>query len=251
MEIQFDIQKDFRQFKEGTKYTINPQFGKILYITGKNRSGKSTLLQILRSKKDSLRSINKQEFDGMYDDRIELAGLEPCEVTGYDYDEVFFLDSIIDDPASMMNSASAYAFINGGGYASRSQSKGEKALIMIHKFRMKIERYLKDTYGSVDEWRKSNKRCLIVLDEADEGFDVNLQLNWNYILLRKFINEYRADLIVVSHNPLCMMSPLPELYRKGVLIETYDIETKLTMTPGEYFQQETGYSINIEPVAQI
>lgn len=239
MNINIHIKEDFRNFKSGRDYNINVPDNGILYLGGTNECGKSTLLQILRSNKDSLYDINKKLFDRMVDFRIENSKSLPVDISGYDYDETFFLDSIIDDPCSFVMSASASGFIDGGGFLAQRQSKGEKTLVMIAKFEEKIKKYLINKYGSIEEWKNSGKKALVVFDEADEGLDMRMQFNFNKFLHNVYNKKYNMDVIVVSHNPIVILS------KTDGEIKVYDIEYNLDTDPSEYIYLLSGNTVDI------
>lgn len=242
MEISFNIEKDCRKFKAGTEIKLATRDKGILYLCGANGSGKSTLLHIMRSKMDSLQKVNIKIHDGCFNDKYKEAAMEPIEMKGFDYDEAFYLDSVIDNPTSFMNAASAGAFILGGGQASQFRSRGENSLIELELFRRKVESYLIDNYGSIGKWKESGKRGLVVLDEIDEGLDMRLQFRFNGILDRKFIEELGVDIICVTHNPICMKSVC------DCDVEVFDIQTLITMIPDEYIMLLTGMKLSFEEI---
>jgi len=239
MEIRFTIEKDCRSFKEGENHVIVPEKEGILYISGRNGSGKSTLLHIMRRHLDSLKAMNLKITVGMEDPRIETASLEPIKMEGFEYDEAFYLDSVTDDPINMYNSASASGFLQGGGMESQRHSRGENSIVMLDRFRTKITKYLTDKYGSVEEWKKTGKRGLIVLDEIDEGLDIPMQFGFNVIIETVFINEFGCDVICVSHNAICMKSVC------DCPVHVYDMFGRSKMIVDEYITLVTGRYIEI------
>lgn len=242
-KIDFEITKDFRNFKTGEKFCLDIIPNEILYVAAPNRFGKTTLLNGLRGMKDSLLEDNKSDFDGMTSISRSIAYLE-CEssmnINGYDYDEAFFMEAITDDPTSFENSATAGGFICGGGFATQKMSKGEKALFLIVKIKDKITKYLNKKYGSIDEWKKSGKTGLVVLDEIDDGLDASIQLKYNDIVFKLFMKEFNLDAVIVSHSLLC---PLGKGRFEGCSAMVYDMRSNLKITPKEYFEIESGFLI--------
>lgn len=243
--IKFTILEDFRTFKKGETFEIEVNPIGITYVVGKNGSGKSTILQILRALKDSLYKVNKERADGMTLESIETIKrnvLSKVKVEGFDYDEVYCLDSVIDDPSSLTNSCTAYSFAIGGGMMLQKASKGEKSVYLINRFRKDVEKAIGDL-ESIDT--KRIKR-LFIIDEIDEGLDLKLQLLYNRILEGNFNLKYFGDVMVVSHNILCTLS---DCYLKP---KVFNLDTRQMTTAEEYIKEKTDgkYTIKIEEVNQ-
>lgn len=238
--IKIEILEDFRCFKKGDtfKIEINP-FG-ITYVVGDNGSGKSTLLQALRLQCDSLKKINNVRTDGVGSlilRNMEKDVLPKIKIKGFDYDEVYCLDSVVDDPNSLDNSCTAWSIYAGGGLGTGRASKGEKALFLLGRF-------IRDIKGEMDklteEERIKHKR-LFIIDEVDEGLDLRLQFKFNWILERKFCTDYFGDVLVVTHNTICMLSD------SSVKPLVFDIGKKKMTTINKYIKDKTSgeYSIKI------
>lgn len=190
-KITFTFNKDVRCYKEGTKATLVVGGKSVVWVVGGNLSGKSTLLQLMRSRKDSMGS----EYNMMSSVLNKLKS-EDVDIDGLDaYDNVFYLDSVIDDPMSYENSASADLFLEGGGYYMQKQSKGQKALSMLNKFLSQIDKVRSENGAD------TQTKTLIVLDEVDEGLDVGKQSKF-IKLLDAMVKKYNADLVVVCHSIL-------------------------------------------------
>lgn len=238
--MRIEIVEDFRSFKKGDTYDIEiEQFG-ITYITGNNASGKSTLLQSLRVQCDTLEEVKMDRTEGVGSStlrRIKSDVLPKIKIEGFDYDEVYALDAIVDDPSSFENSATAGSFWIGGGYMAQSQSKGEKSIILLGRFIKDIQKYL-DKLEIKDKYKKNR---LFIIDEVDEGLDLRLQFKYNYILNNKFNNEFLGDVLVVTHNPICMLSPC------ATKPKVFDIDKKKMTTVEQYINDKTEgeYSIQI------
>lgn len=227
--------------KRTTHHLSIPEHG-ILYLCGKNRCGKSTVLQYIRSQRDSLKEINLRMTDSMESTAIRVAACEPITVKGLDaYDEIFCLDSAVDDPNLSENSCSAVSLIMGGGMKASSLSRGEKAMYIISRFMGKIQKHVTDRYGSLDTWKKSGKKGLIILDEVDEGLAAKPQIRFNETIIKKFcIGELGCDVICVTHSPLTMMGKASDLE-----IVCYDMMKGCETTPNQFFKDLTGYNITI------
>lgn len=243
MKIDFVIKKDFRKFKKGNKFCLDIIPNEILYVAAPNRFGKTTLLNGLRGKKDSLAETNKHDFDGMTSVARQIAYME-CEscmdISGYDYDEAFFMEAVTDDPTSFENSATAGGLIGGGGYYTQKMSKGEKAVYLIAKIRDRITKYLNKKYGSVEDWKASGKTGLIVLDEIDDGLDPFFQTRYNDLIFGHFVKEFNLDAVVVSHSLIC---PLGKTKYEDCSVMVYDMQCNFKLTPKEHFEIESGFLI--------
>lgn len=239
-EIKFKFKNNFRVFNSGDEITLNvPMYG-ILYMGGKNGSGKSTLLHMIRAIKDSLYKMNMSRWDGITPQKIsdiknDLDNV--VDISGLDqYDDIFFLDSVIDNPMSAIGAgATAYSFVENGGYASQRISNGQTSTMLFLNYKKKISEYLKK-YSDAELLKK---RFLFIIDEADEGLDMYMQSNWNKILTRNFIFGYGGDVICVSHNPFCMLS-------KSHKASVYDLSDKKEKSVGDYITDMTKIKLNIE-----
>lgn len=238
--IKIEILDDFRCFKKGDVFEIDIERLGITYIVGNNGSGKSTLLHSFRLLSDSLEKTNKDRADGIKNtilERVKNEVLPKIKIDGFDYDEIYSLDSVVDDPNSLENCATAYSFVAAGGYASQRASKGQKAVFLL-------SRYIKDVKAQLNKLPKKDllsKKRLFIIDEADEGLDLRLQFKYNTILENKFCSEYLGDVIVVSHNAICMLSD--SLIKPCV----FDIDKKQMTKVEDYINDKTEgeYSIQI------
>lgn len=238
--IKIEILEDFRCFKKGDifKIEINP-YG-ITYVVGDNGSGKSTLLQALRLQCDSLKKVSDVRTDGVGSQtlrNIQKNVLPKLKIKGLDYDEIYCLDSIVDDPNSLDNSSTAWSIYAGGGLGTIRASKGEKSLFLLSRF----IRDIKSEMDKLTEEERIKHKRLFIIDEVDEGLDLRLQFKYNWILERKFCTDYLGDVLVVTHNALCMLSN--SLTRPLV----FDIGKKKMTTIKKYIQDKTNgeYSIKV------
>lgn len=238
--IRIEFLEDVRIFKKGEvfEFDINP-LG-ITYIAGNNGSGKSTLLQALRLQCDKLKEINEHRSDGIDSQILRNVTndvLPKIKIDGFDYDEVYALDSIVDDPNALDNSITAWSFVAGGGYGCQRASKGEKAVFLLSKFIKDVKKEIE----KIPKEDKFRKRRLFIIDEVDEGLDLRLQFKYNRILENKFNNEYFGDVLVVSHNIICMLSDC--IFKPKV----FNIDKKEMTTVEDYINEKTDgkYSIQI------
>lgn len=234
--ITIKINHDYRRFKEGEEFNLDVSPSHVLFLTGNNRTGKSSILRGIRGIKDTLKEVNKDCWDGMRSLVNENAALEfqaNASIEGLDqFDEVFCLDRVTDDPNSFEASATASGFVDGGGLYCQRASGGEKSLIMIDMFTKKVA-----------EHHKQGNKALIILDEIDNGFDINLQQRFvkviKNVLDRVIKEEY--SLLIVTHSPLAILSKFNETLKYKI----YDMNHKYTFYSGEmWFYLNTGIKIS-------
>lgn len=256
MEISIKFNKDYRGvFKEGQEVKIPIEKG-ITYLVGKNGSGKSTLLRAIRATQDDFHKMNIDIHDGMVSSRITYVKQDIesniLEVNLGDFKQVFVIDAEADDPTSFENSATAYGGVAGGGLAKMRMSRGQSTIVLFNKFIKDVEdRFQKffDDALAVDirdeELAKmlESWKPLVIIDEIDEGLDLRVQAHFNQILSNKFCT-LGARVLVVSHNPVCMLS-------QGN-VKAFDVEKCQLVSPSEYIKELAGAEISItypnEPV---
>lgn len=240
--LTFKFKQDYRKFKKDEEIQIPVQKFGITYIGGKNGSGKSTLLHMIRNTKDSLEEVNNHDWDGIGSTRLEQVKVkmpDVVEISGVEaYDEVFCFDSVVDDPNSSTGAgASAFSFVQNGGYQMQVISRGQSSAMLFIKFKEKVKRYLDKKYQNPEEFLK--KKMLVILDEVDEGLDIAMQAKWNHILLMHFILEFGCDVICVSHNPFCILSP-------GMKTRIYDLDSRSVKETGDYIEDICGLRVTVE-----
>lgn len=219
--IKVTIDKDFRCFKEGEsfEFDFSSLVFPIIYIVGNNGTGKSTLLNAIRSKKHSIKNetiaLTKHDFAN-----VSVEGLD-------EYDKVFCLSSELDDPVNMYNAYDAVAFVENGGFGQRKLSNGQKSITQLGRFIEKLR----------TEDKESKK--LIILDECDKGLDLKKQVGFN-IMLKNMSFMFNADVLVVSHNPITWMCSK----------EVYSITDKKVVSSNEYIEKETGISNFINEIPE-
>jgi ABC-type dipeptide/oligopeptide/nickel transport system ATPase subunit len=232
--------KDFRGFKEGEEFTI-PIIPFVTYLVGPNGCGKSALLHYIRAQRDSLRDILTRASDGLTksdDDILKGSGIFDIQGLGK-YDCVFSLDSIDDDPMSFLNAATAVSFIENGAMSMRRRSKGQKAIDMLGLFLNRLNKYF-DVEPKHNGVVQKEKKCLILLDEIDEGMDIKSQMKFDSLLTNIAV-AYNADILCICHNPLCVCG---SMFGDKTII--FDIKDRTMKTIGNYIKEQTGYTIEIK-----
>lgn len=236
--ISIKFNENYRNnFKAGQVVEIPTPVLGIVYLTGPNGCGKSTILRAIRSQKDSRKNTLKDRFDGCRNPKIEFVEKDikdgKLEVSGIDqFSHIFAFDAEADDPGHVLNSASAYGFVSGGAHAALRQSRGQGVLMQLYRF-MEEFKAVAEKEQSSENWRP-----LVIIDEIDEGLDIRMQLRWNSILVDKF-RMRGATVLIVSHNPVCMLS-------QGLFVRTFDVTTGQLTDPHDYIKNLTGCDVNID-----
>lgn len=241
-EIKFKIEKDFRCFKKGEEITFPLIKNCANYIVGKNGSGKSTLIHYIRANYHDLFKTNKNLFDGMTNnDDFLFRDSNVCMLEGIEqFDKVFVLDGVDDNPTSFINSATASGLCMGGGLAALNHSNGQNSISMMSRF---IDKIQKDTNFTVKDYKggkKYDKHCLIILDEVDEGLDFGRQSKFNSIL-NNLAKVFNATVICITHNPLVIISDI-----FGHLTPVFDLEERKIKSIGDYIKEKTNLNVKIE-----
>ena len=249
--ITITLKKNDRCFKEGDVISLDLHEG-VNFIVGPNGCGKTTLMHYIRAMQHDLRDMNKKMFDGMSnnDDQIYGGGWnndkskpfvsKVFDIKGLEqFDQVFVLDSIDDDPVNFNNAATAGGLIGGGGWAALSLSKGQKASMMLSKFISSIIKVTGFTPQQFNDGADYCKHPLVIVDEADEGLDIAHQVKFV-----KFIDRickiWNATIICICHNPLCTLS-------EGTMdTEVYDLSSKSMKTIKQYIFDQTGLWLSVE-----
>lgn len=237
--ITIKFNEDYRKiFKKDQEVSIPTNPLSIIYLVGPNGCGKSTVLRSIRTVKDTLEAQRVSDFDGCRNSRISdikrdvQAG--KLEISGVDqFSHVFAFDAEADSNTDVLNAYSAGGFVAGGGFACTRMSRGQGVLIEFAKFTKRFDeiaaKHIKD-----ENWRP-----LVIIDEIDEGLDIRMQLQYNMLLTRKFCLA-GATVLVVSHNPICMLSKSP-------LVKTFNIITgEMYENPADYIEGLTGCKITID-----
>jgi ABC-type ATPase with predicted acetyltransferase domain len=242
IEINIGITDDFRCFKKGKNFSIPVILNNVNYIVGENGCGKSTVLKKIRCEKDSLKKDLKKMFDGVYSNSIRFMAGEPIEITGVNenFDNVFCLDVVEDNPTSFTNVTTATALINGGGLTAGRVSNGEKSKNLISRFILQIQ---KAAGFTIDDHRNgkriTDRKSLVIVDEVDEGMDLKSMFSFDH-LLRNLCRVFNATVLCVTHNPfVCLGDPARDK------TPVFNMEDKSMTTIGEYIERKTGYILTL------
>lgn len=240
--LNIKIKQDFRSFTEGEEFEVPIKQG-LNFIVGPNKSGKSTIFHYIRAQKNSMDELMLGLRGGMtlFDD-LTLKNAPELNVTGYEgYDYVFSLDSVDDDPSSMINTATCTGFLYMGGLNAQSESRGQKALNMFWRF---VGNMVKTCGLNPEDVKKGktleDKRCLILIDEIDDGFDLG---NQKLFLgnLKKTVQIFNADILCITHNLMTIL-----LAGKGSETEVFDMADKQSKTIGDYIKEQTGMEMIVK-----
>ena len=236
--MRIKITKDFRCFKKGEVYELDLQPGEITFVVGPNGCGKSTLMFALRAIKDSMKELNNKRSDGMRDLSLKMHYLDVISHTSiedYDFKLAFFRDTVVDNPTSFMNAASAYGLVAGGGLSSQTKSCGQGQLNQMLRFWQDIIEACGD---------KSDERILIVMDELDDSLDLKAQARFGYIASKMLLDKYpNASILIVTHSIITAMGA--EQF-STVKSRVFDVKRNQYTTAESYFNTETGLHLMME-----
>lgn len=237
-KIKITFNEDYRGvFKKDQTINIPTLPMHIIYLVGPNGCGKSTLLRAIRSTNDTLEKFRRDIFDGCRSPKVENVTndikVNKLTVTGTEkFSHIFAFDVEADDNTNGMNAASAYAFVAGGGHAALRQSRGQNVTIQFARFMREFEKVANE-HMQDEDWHP-----LVIIDEVDEGLDIRMQLRWNQLITSKFCFK-GATVLVVSHNPVCMLSESP-------LVKAFDVVEGNLMDRHDYIRNLTGCDITID-----
>lgn len=116
----------------------------------------------------------------------------------------------------------AEAAITNGGFYWKRKSNGERQLQNLGKW----------VQENQDNW---NEKCLLILDEADKGFDLRYQVGLHNMLIN-IPAKNNVKFLVVSH------TLIPILLEDKV----YAFQYRRMLSPSTYIFVETGYDIKID-----
>lgn len=239
---------DERVFKAGDVIELNLADSLINYIVGSNGSGKSTILHAIRAHKDTLweNMSSGRRMDIARDHDLDLYKAI-FSIEGLDqFENVFCLDAVIDNPNYFANCATATGLIEGGGLYYGQKSRGEGNSFMISKF---VGEIAKITGAKINPETKKvenkpEKRQLIIIDEVDEGFDLQTQSKWG-TMLRNISYIFNATIICVCHNPLCVLMDDMNGSDLGQIYPIYNMDTRMYSTMDKYIADQCGLKITI------
>lgn len=214
--MKITVIKDFRNLKKGDVYDFtNINKLKTITVVGKNGCGKSSIFQALRGTKDDIKndSLYKNDFIKLKDN-IEVE---------HSYDKIFFLDSVKDNGFDLNNAYDGSSYINSGGFQTKNKSHGESSLIYLSMFLDKVKKEIVEN------------KTLIVFDEFDKGFSLELQAKVRDII-SNISEKYNVHIITISHNPIL-------IYKSYIV---YDIEKREMVSSSKYLNDKIGMTFITE-----
>lgn len=218
MYLNIKIKEDFRTLKKDTEYKFDFTNQDRYLIVGPNGCGKSTLINIIRS-------FQCDNANDSHHDKLGYAGIsgmkDKAEIDT-DFEKFYFISSEFDDPLSLDNMATAEATVTNGGFYWKRKSNGERQLQNLGKW----------VQENQDNW---NEKCLLILDEADKGFDLRYQVGLHNMLIN-IPAKNNVKFLVVSH------TLIPILLEDKV----YAFQYRRMLSPSTYIFVETGYDIKID-----
>lgn len=239
--MKITVTNDFRKFKKGDVFELDLQPGEITFLVGPNGCGKSTLMFALRHQLDNFAQLDNHNTENMkgLDLQKQYLGIAlNMRVEGFDFDKAFFRDTIVDNPTSFTNAATAWGLIAGGGLADSNKSAGQKSI----SAQCRMVANIVDIVGG-----NSDERLLIGIDELDDSMDIQAQMRmahiWQGLILKRYPN---ASILFITHSLFTALGASHVC--KDVKTRCYDVSRKCYCTPEEYFAAETGYSIELHKI---
>lgn len=246
LKLKITAKVDERMFHAGDSIELNLTAGVVNYMVGSNGCGKSTLLHVIRSHKDSIHESlsqgRKSDFARghdllFYNGMFDVEGLDQFE-------HVFVLDAVEDNPVSFEKAATATALIDGGGYWFMRRSRGEGSKMLLSRF---ISDMQKITGASIDHETKKpanipKTRSLIIIDEMDEGLDMESQSTFPRLLFNLCV-AFNATVLCVCHNPTCILFD-----RIGTINPVFDVTDRTYKNISQYINEQSGkYIVTMAP----
>ena len=243
LKLKITAHVDERMFRAGDSIELKLIPGLVNYMVGPNGCGKSTLLHVIRAYKDSIHeslpSDRKSDFARGHD-LLLYKGM--FDVEGLDqFEHVFTLDAVEDNPVSFEKAATATSLLDGGGFWFMHHSRGEGSKMLISRF---ISGLQKITGVSIDKVTKKpvkvpETKSLIIIDEMDEGLDLSSQFTFHR-LLNNLCAIFNATVLCVCHNPTCILFDI-----LGETQMVFDMSDRSYKSIDKYISEQTDYHIVI------
>lgn len=239
--MKITVTDDFRKFKKGDEFELDLKPGEITFLVGSNGCGKSTLMFALRHELDNFSQMDNKNTESMKSIDLEKQYIDimpNVNIEGFDFDKAFFRDTIVDNPTSFMNAATAWGLVSGGGLADANKSAGQKSVSVQCRMVANIINMIGNS---------SDERILIGIDELDDSMDIKAQMRmahiWNNLIFTRYPN---ASILFITHSLFTALGASHAC--KDVKTRCYDVSRKRYCTPEEYFAAETGYSIELHKI---
>lgn len=235
--MKIKITRDFRCFKSGAEYNIDPQPGEITFMVGENGCGKSTLMFAMRTHLDSLKERDKKRTDGMREIALLTHILDvkgSAVIEDFGFDKAFYRDTVADNPNSFINAATAFSYVSGGGLGAEHRNNGRNRVDMIC-------RLISDAVQMCGDYCED--RMLFVMDELDDGLDMRAQIRLSFIINHLVFDHFpNASVIVITHS---ILTALGADYHPEIKHRVFDVQHNEYTTAREYFEKVTNYEIEL------
>lgn len=216
--IRLKFLEDFRVFKAGEVIEFKfPEPGTIIFVTGKNGSGKSTFANAVRMhKEDTIRRdvygcdipLNGDSLNYSFSE--ELKAVTKLETN---FKKILHTSSEWDDPSNHNNAYDASSYISMGGFITCRNSSGEKQQYVADIF-------LKNNKESIDE------DTLLIFDEFETKMDMELQSMLILDGYKNLAKKRHGCFLVITHSPFALFAT----------DEIYDFKARKFVSTVEYFK---------------